>query len=276
MLIERDQIIETLKAIESRNYEVPPGESTFELALGMLEYLGDTDSELRDRYIYSILSKWIIEGVFTKEQQKQLLQILQGYGYLFYKIGETGSSSVFMRAFSVLLVAPLVYRHRQDAFLSREELWQVKDNVLRYVKEEKDVRGYIQEGGWAHTAAHSADVLDELALCEELGEEDLRQILQAIKEKVSIDYHGYICYEDERLSVAACSAIGRQVLPETEICAWVRSFGEMGEPKGFPTHYHLLSNIRNFLNSLCYRLPSEGSQEIKKAIRETVLSIRRF
>ena len=276
MLIERNQIIEMLKAIEDKNYEVPPGESPFELALGMLEYLGDTDSELRDRYIYSTLSKWIIKGVFTKEQQKQLLQILQGYGYLFYKIGETESSSVFMRAFSVLLVAPLVYRHRQEAFLTGEELLKVKDKVLQYVREEKDVRDYLQEGGWAHTTAHSADTLDELALCSELGQEDLQQILQALKAKASIDYHGYICYEDERLSVAACSVIGRQVLPETEICAWVRSFGEMGEPKGFPTHYYLLSNIRNFLNSLYYRLPSEGSQEIKTAIRETVLGIRRF
>ncbi len=276
MLIERNQMTELLKSIEEQNYEVPAGENPFELALGMLEYLGDLDSQLRDEYIYTILSRWIMKGVFDRDQQKQLLQILQGYGYLFYKVGETERDSVFMRAFSVLLIAPLIYRHRQEAFLTKEELLQVKERIIQYMQEEKDARGYIQEGGWAHTAAHSADTIDELALCSELGKDDLLQILQAIRDKASIDYHGYVCYEDERLSIAACSAMGRQLLSEDEICTWVRSFGVIGEPKGFPTHYYLLSNIRNFLNSLYYRLPAESSQEVKRAISETVLGIRRF
>ena len=276
MLIRREELKEKLKAIKGDEFKVPERVNAFELALVMMEYLGDSDSELRDDLVYSVLSNWVINGVFSKEQLKQILASTLDEKHLFYKIGEKDTNSVFMRAFSVLIVASIIYVHRADGFLNYEELIHVKNSVIKFMEEEKDVRGYVVEGGWAHTAAHSSDALDELGLCEEFGREELMEILKAIKDKVSIDCYAYICYEDERLAFATNSLISRNLLTKEELSEWVKSFLEYDKKIDFPNHYYLISNIKNYLNSLYYRLPKEQYKTIKEAIGSTVLSIRRF
>jgi hypothetical protein len=274
--MNREELKEKLKAINCDESKVPEGLNAFETALSMLEYLGDIDSELRDDLIYSVLSKWIIGKVFSKEQLRQILEIILDDKHLFYRIGERDTNSVFMRAFSALIIATIIYAHREERFLNNEELTGVKNKVIRYMNEEIDVRGYIAEGGWAHTAAHSADVLDELALCEELGSVEMLEILMTIKNKVCIDYHSYICYEDERLAYATNSLISRDLLSEEEISEWVRSFLEYKEKTAIPNHFYLITNIRNYLNSLYYRLPIDRYKLVKETISNTILLIRRF
>ena len=276
MLIRREELREKLKAIRDNEFKVPERVNAFEIASAMMEYLGDSDSELRDDLVNSVLSRWIINGVFSKEQLKQILRTILDERHLFFRIGEKDADSVFMRAFSILIIASIVYVHREDNFLSSEELIDVKNKVIIYMLEEKDVRGYVAEGGWAHTAAHSSDTLDELALCKEFGREELFAILSAIKDKVSIDYSAYICYEDERLAYATNSLISRNLLTEEEISEWIKSFAEYDKQTAFPNHFYLISNIRNYLNSLYYRLPKDQYKVIKEAISDTILLIRRF
>jgi hypothetical protein len=274
--MNREELKERLHAIKGDEFKVPESANAFDLAIAMMEYLGDSDSELRDDLVYSILGRWVTTGIFSKVQLKQILDTILDDKHLFYKIGEKDTNSVFMRAFSVLIVASIVYVHREDGFLDYEELIAVKNKVIKYMEEEKDVRDYVIEGGWAHTAAHSSDTLDELSLCKEFGREELFEILKAIKLKVSINDHAYICYEDERLAYATNSLISRDLLTEEEISEWIKSFSEYDKKIDFPNHYYLISNIRNYLNSFYYRLPIDRYQTIKEAISETILLIRRF
>lgn len=48
-------------------------------------------------------------------------------------------------------------------FLSEKEFKFVKNRAYDYVEKENDVRGYIAGKGWAHSLAHAADTLDEIA-----------------------------------------------------------------------------------------------------------------
>jgi hypothetical protein len=276
LLMNKEELKERLHAIKANEFKILESMNAFDMAIAMLEYLGDSDSELRDDLIYSTLGRWITTGVFNKEQLKQILAAILDDKHLFYKIGEKDTNSVFMRAFSVLIVASIVYVHREDSFLEYEELINVKNKVIKYMEEEKDVRDYVIEGGWAHTTAHSSDTLDELSLCKEFGREELLEILKAIKLKVSISDHAYICYEDERLAYATNSLISRNLLTEEEVSEWIKSFLEYDKKIDFPNHYYLITNIRNYLNSLYYRLPIDQYQTIKEAISETILVIRRF
>ena len=276
MLISREELIERLNQIQDNDYKILENVKAYELALNMLEYLGDTDAALRDDLVYSTLSRWLTTGLFAKGQLRQILQVVLDDKHLFYKIGESNTNSVFMRAFSVLIVACIVYSHREDSFLNYEELIAVKNKVIRYMSEEKDVRDYVAERGWAHTAAHASDTLDELAQCEEFGRGELLEILTAIKDKVSIDHHAYICYEDERLAYATNSLINRNLLTEEEISEWIKSFSEYDKKTAFPNQYYLIANIRNYLNSLYYRLPRDQYPVIKAGITDTILFIRRF
>jgi hypothetical protein len=276
MVINKTEIMERLKEIRNNDFKVPEGMDAFEMALAMTEYLGDTDAELRDDLVYSILGRWVTHGLFSGHQLKQLLEIILDEKHLFYKIGEKDTDSVFMRAFSVLIVAGIIYAHREACFLNSEELKDVKNKVIKYMKEEKDLRGYVAEGGWAHTTAHSSDTLDELALCKEFGIEELLEILKAIKNKISVDSHAYICYEDERMAYATNSLISRNLLTEEEISEWIKSFSDFDKNIAFPNQLYLNTNIRNYLNSLYYRLPKNQYPIIKEAISDTILLIRRY
>lgn len=276
MNIRREELKELLIQVKNNEYKLPEGMDAYELALVMLQYLGDTDSELRDVLIYGTFWRWNKAGYLIPEQMRQIISVSLDDKHLFYGLGESCSETVFMRTFSVLLVALGLYKHRTEPFLSKAELQNIKDKVIEYMAKEKDVRGYVEEGGWAHSAAHGSDALDELALCEELGREDLLEILQAIKDKVCIRYHAYICYEDERLAIATNSLISRNILSEAEVIEWINSFKEFERDKQYPTYFYLVSNIRNFLNSLYYRLPQDKYQTIKAAISDVILNIRAY
>lgn len=97
MVNDKYMLKETLKEIKNNDFKVPNDLDAFELALKMMEYVGDSDPELRDMLIYEILSKWIEDGAFTFKQLKELLNISLDENHLFYKIGEEETDSVFTR-----------------------------------------------------------------------------------------------------------------------------------------------------------------------------------
>ncbi|WP_249664400.1 DUF2785 domain-containing protein, partial [Lysinibacillus sp. D4B1_S16] len=69
--------------------------------------------------------------------------------------------------FSVLSFSLIVQRHSQNPFFTQVEIEQLLHTMLRYYKEEKDRRGYLSEGSWAHSASHGADVFAKLVQCKE-------------------------------------------------------------------------------------------------------------
>lgn len=72
---------------------------------------------------------------------RSLLTVLTDENHLFYNIGSEDDQSVFTRTFSAL---PIVQRHRQNPFFNQAEIEQLMHAMLRYYKEEKDLRGYLQ------------------------------------------------------------------------------------------------------------------------------------
>ncbi|WP_291565214.1 MULTISPECIES: DUF2785 domain-containing protein [unclassified Clostridium] len=268
---------ETLKEIKNNDFKVSKDLDAFELALKMMEYVGDSDPELRDILIYEILSKWIVSGVFTVEQLKELLNISLDEKHLFYKIGEEETDSVFTRSFSVLIVAVIIYFHRRENFLSESEWKNVKEKTIEYMICEKDIRGYVKDKGWAHSAAHTADALDELAQCKGIEHKDLLDILEAIKTKVCINNYCYVSEEDERMAVVIISVINRNLLNNEEIINWIKSFDDINKTNHYPEDHNLLINIKNFLRSIYFRLIYENNSEvISEAIKETLYKIKTF
>ncbi len=231
--MEKEALKELLREIKSNNYEVPEGVRPFELALEMMNCLGDTDGELRDILAYSVLQSWMIDDVLSINETHELLNISLDEKHLLYGL-EGADETVFMRAFSALIVAVAVYKHRSNKYLSKKEISSILDKVIKFYDEDKDIRGYIEGQGWAHGAAHGADALDELARCEEVGYEDLKRILDAIHKKINIGYYGYIHEEDERMITAVSAILERKLVPESEMIGWVKSFEKIEKIGQYP------------------------------------------
>jgi Protein of unknown function (DUF2785) len=253
--MESEQLKERLQAIAQPNDKITRA-TTRELLPAMLRLIGSTDSNLRE-LIYSSLSTWIFDGHFTADELQTLLQQALDDEHLFYKLGEENTDSVFTRAFSVLLIPPILGLHRKEPFLKPDTLHDTLERVADYLRSEKDLRGYVRGKGWAHAVAHTADALDEFVQCTELGRDDLQTILELIAEIISTTKSVYICGEDERLAFAVTNAFKRAELSKADKEGWPQSFtplvnkaGETPDPEG----YQSFINIKHFLRTLYFSL----------------------
>ena len=250
----KDQLVN----LSENKFQLPEQAEPYQRVLEMMPHLGSTDSELRDDLIYSCLATWLLDEqeFFSEEQLKEILMITLDDQHLFYKLGETGTNSIFMRSFSMLLLPLLLIAHRRRPYLTKEDLLSVKTRIVDYIQREKDLRGYVEEGdkGWAHAMAHAADALDDLVLCQELGAEELLEILNTIRGMVARTEVVYNFEEDERWAIPVMAVLGRKILKEADVIAWFDSFVPLAEEnEPFPPVYRRALNIKNFMRSIYFR-----------------------
>jgi len=274
--LQKQQLKDLLKSIKENNYKVPEGVNPYQLSLVMMENIGDIDSELRDDLILSNIFTWINEGVLSAKEVYELLKITIDEEHLLKGLGNI-DDSVFGRTFSVEIIAGIIYKHRMEKFISESDIQKAFNTVLKFYNEDKDVRGYVEGKGWAHGAAHGADVLDEFARCEEIGYDGLNKILDAIYKKVNINHYGYFHFEDERMITPVKAILERQIIPTKEIEDWIKSFNKIEKTGTFPEDLVIEFNVNAFLKSLYFRLIDKPEYEqITNAIREVLKEISRF
>ncbi len=241
-----------LRSIAENNYEIPRDIDGYDFAKALLVNLGSPDGELRDELSYMILASGIIDkGMLTVEQMNELLTIVLDTQHLFYAIGEVNTDSVFMRSFSNLIVAAILYTDARNPVISEQVVQHAKKALLVYAEEEKDWRGYVEGKGWAQAMAHLADALDECAQNSYMTPEDRQDILQTIRRLAQLPEP---LYHEEDMRLATCTQhiiIGREV-PDNFITDWLDScFVERGSDV---SAWMSATNVKNFLRSLYFLL----------------------
>ena len=250
------ELKQQLMNFRDNEWKIPTHINNYELVLEAMLNIGSTDPVLRDELILELIYKMIVEKDLTDKEIKYLMKLALSENHLFYKIGQKEDDSVFNRAFTILLIGGILNRHNSstDKLFTEKEIKETLNEILRYVREEKDVRGYVEGKGWVHTAAHTGDALGEIALCTEIQSSELIEILDAIKEKVCISYYTYKNSEDERLVSAIINIIQRKILSEEEVVNWIKGFENMNKTGKYPEDHYLISNHKNFLAALYFRL----------------------
>lgn len=278
MINAREQLKKDLQRVEENDYELGHGENLREYVQLMLEYIGDPEPDLRDNLIYSTFYKWIHEKHwFSDAELGELLRILLNEQYLFYYIGNKDDQTVYTRTFSVLVVALILQRHREQSILNHADFANVKQALIRYYEEERDLRGYMDEEGWAHAAAHGADALDELVLCPESDAPAREEVLTVIQRMLYNDQYIYREEEDERMATVVATIANHQLLSQESIIEWIDSLKECG---GWPRSRNqdiARINTKNFLRCLYFRLlPQERNLDIVEVILKTENILNRF
>lgn len=274
-MMDQHELKQELQHIKNNNYSVPEDVDAYPYAQWMLDYIGSPDAELRDKLIYSTLERWITGEVFRQKELRGLLLQALSPDYLFYKIGEKGTDSVFKRAFSILIPPLILSIHEKEPFLSEEQLYSVAEQVLEYVYLEQDVRGYVEGKGWAHSTAHAADALDALARTIR-NREFSYAILAAVRHKIYLHDYLYINFEDERLVTAVMSLWNQNILVQEEWKNWLYSFTII-EAAPAPQNDILVQNIRTFLRSLYFRTLENGADSaFTIAVLETLKELKKF
>jgi len=265
------------KTIQENDYNIPNGHTVKSLTPELLSSLGSADPELRDDLAYTILVEWVERDLYTPDDLRQIIAGLSAN--LDVGIGEAETDSVFLRAFSVLALALIVYYDNKKSFLKSEEIEAILDKGLQYLAEEKDPRGFIPVKGWAHALAHTADLLLVLAENNKLGARNLVRILNGVTEKLTnASDWVYVHGEDDRLSAAVLVIFQRGLLGQAAIKEWLDSLtnpksgswiGAWTQEESTRAYF----NIRNFLRSLYFQVTTD---ELGDTILEAVQTLRPY
>ncbi|WRP05593.1 DUF2785 domain-containing protein [Rossellomorea aquimaris] len=238
------------------------------LVKSMIYFIGTTDSELRDKLIYSTFCQLAIENQLEHELLSDLLDYCLSDDMLFKGISEDGTDTVFTRAFTSLVIAVILYKDNEDDFLPKNAVNKTKDHLINYINSENDLRGFVLGKGWAHSIAHVADAFDELILNNKIEQKDLLDMLCPLWEKILVSDSVYVHGEDERMV--------------TPILAMLEKGMDIGEIeqllKGIPAelkcrkeqvneenYWFLETNCKTFLKSFYVKISS----------REDLISLRK-
>jgi hypothetical protein len=178
----------------------------------------------------------------------------------------------------MLIVASVLNAHRRHPSLPDSELQVIKSKILRYLKGEKDLRGYVPVKGWAHAMAHAADALDELVRCDSFSLDDLLELLAVMHRAISVSDTVYIYEEDERLVTAVLATWQREEISEKIIIRWLEGFDPaVAADLSMPESNWRLVNNKNFLRSLYFRTKRMPlSEPIHTAVRQALAHYSRF
>ena len=240
-------------SIAKSDYQIPVGHTLTDLTKTLFGYLGSTDPELRDDIAYIVYANWLKREMYSKDEIRdhvnQLLNDLDA------GIGEIESDSVFLRTFSILLLAEIVHNDNKKPLLDKEQIQSLLTKALWYLDAEKDPRGHIPIKGWAHALAHTADLMLVLGENRFIEKDELEKILQGIADKLIYSTNWvYIHGEDERLASAVTAILQRNLITIEFLKTWLKSFTEPEKPwngaymdEGQAKAFH---NVRNFLRSV--------------------------
>ncbi|MEE3809184.1 MULTISPECIES: DUF2785 domain-containing protein [Lysinibacillus] len=246
--------------LKNNEYSIPKSSNVENLIEQMLDKIGSVDGELRDDLIYTTFSNWILNDYLSVNVLQRLLDTILDEQHLFYGIGQSNSDSVFTRSFSMLLIPLILMADQKKNFLHDKDILEIKEKIIRYLQCEKDLRGYVPEKGWAHALAHAADALNELAKYD-LPIAEKQQILDVIKSVISTKTINYTNLEDERLITAVITILKKNTFNIELLESWVNSFTDWEKTEIWHEEYKIISNVKNFLGSLYFRLEQEANQK---------------
>jgi Protein of unknown function (DUF2785) len=236
------------------------------LVKSMMHFIGSTDSELRDKLIYTTFFHLAIDNQLDHELLRDLLDHCLSADML--GIGENGTDTVFTRAFVSLVIAVILYKDNKDDFLSGDAVHKTKDQLINYINLERDLRGFIPVKGWAHSIAHVADAFDELVLNKKVEQKDFLVMLPALWEKILVSDSVYVHGEDERMITPILAMVEKGLdIVEIEhlLKAIPADLKRRKEHLKEENYWFLEANCKTFLKSFYVKISS----------REELISLRR-
>jgi hypothetical protein len=242
------------RALQAQKGVPATGLSADTLGPALVSCLGSPDPEMRDGLAYELLTSWMRSGALSDSALRATTRtLIEGLGS---GLGQAGKETVFRRTFSALVLSEVVRRDNLQPFLAPEEAAQVLAAAVRYLEEERDLRGLSDKLGWMHGVAHGADLLWRLAMSPRLEQAGLERILQAVASKVAPSEHAYIHNESDRLARVVGAVMRRGLVPSDTFARWLT---EVATPKGMASWEEAfrrekgmaqLHNTKQFLRAL--------------------------
>jgi hypothetical protein len=277
VLPAEDAALKRWQAIVADRARVPAGASAIALVPELEAYLGSPDPVRRDGIGYEVLSTWINDGTLADTDVRALADRL--LRKLAAAVDPAPRDGVFGRSFAALVLASIVRRDVMKPFLGDDERRAILTTARDYAEREVDLRGHTGATGWAHAAAHTADLLAQLAKEPAFSDGDRALVLDAVAAFVVRPHGTVLAYgEDGRLGVAVIAAAKRG-LPEGKLAAWLAAVKapvvERWGPQFDAAKFAAQRNARNLLFTVYVQAsliaqPGDGERLLAEAVRSAL------
>ncbi|AIC92821.1 DUF2785 domain-containing protein [Shouchella lehensis] len=244
-----------------------------ELINNMLHSIGSTDPVLRDNLIYGTFHKWIRNKQLEHKQVNFILEVCNKN--LLTGLGEKETDSVFKRSFSAIVCAAILNaRYTVDDDLLKD----LASNSLKVMVDEIDLRGYVENKGWAHSIAHTADLLDSIVQYSSIGRKILSSSITKVVEPLS---KGIVFIDDEQERIAfpltSIICLSKTQTELNELLAWMKQKLELERNVAGVSFYRIRTNYMALLNAIYLNLiEKKANTELSNNILTELLFIRNF
>lgn len=250
-----------LESSEALPEDVPPGTVDCLFAA-----LGSEDPHLGDEIAAATLAQWIvIQHAIPADQRRRLPARARGPSGARHRIGESGTTSVFRRSFSILLLAFIHAADNATKFLTNDEWEGSLDTLVSYGQQEQDVRARVSGLGWAHSVAHASDLADELAQSPRCSPASAAKILSAVGDLVARSREPFRGEEEDRVAIALASLIRRGLIE-------VHALKGLTGRASISPEDALRINWKNIVRALYFRL-DDGDEKERASVLEAELTV---
>ena len=243
-----------LSTNERAGYIAQNGDTLFAT---MLQHIGATDATIRDATNYRLFIELLNEQLIPRATLIEFTQQLVTNDFLYKGIYNGESDDVFTRSFAALWLTGIFHVDEQLHFLQPEQAQLLMEQCVSYLAKERDVRGFVEGKGWAHSVAHGADLAVAILSHSHAKMQYAPLVLQAVK---SVFWKGTVFTddEDERL-VKILEVLIRNEFPEDVLVEWVEQlFDKLAHELyqvGYTTSFfHARTNTLQFAKTLYFTL----------------------
>ncbi len=262
------------KSIVQNKFAVPENESAGALALEVADLASSTDPAVRDGCGYEILAKWIYREHWLRRNELEALR-KKLLSAMTTGIAESDNDAIFGRSFSALYMSILAAEDLAKPFMSQDAFKETLETAVRCYAEEKDLRGYVPEKGWAHATAHVADLFKFLARNENLSAAQQNQIVRAISQRAHTAGLVFTWGEDARMADALLSLVSRADFDASGFEKW---FNELvaenkalwSAPSIDPKVYASVRAQGNVLAHLAAKIAAQKDSTVPVAFRDSL------
>ena len=229
----RDDLFQ-LKAI---GFEKVSAEKANALSVELLVCLGDPDPKIRDGIVFEAIQLWLRTNQLSTETiqtiHTRLLQDLTG----------PEDPGGYLRPFAALLLSEVARVDRLHPFMTPAQRTALANAAADFMTHITDYRGFDEVEGWRHRVAHTADLILQLSLNNQVGKPELKTMMQAVFSQVAPKGPVFYTYgEPARLALPVYFAHRRSLLTQGLLTRdlltkdeWAELFRTIADPKPFAT-----------------------------------------
>jgi hypothetical protein len=215
---------EQLGELRDSGFKLDDAARRDELALGLVDCLGDADPVLRDGTGFEALSAWMRAKALSPPTLDALRERLQ------YELNAPPPDDSGVRQpFVALVLSEVARTDRVDPWLTPAQRASLVADAARFLAGVRDYRGFVDGQGWRHGVAHGSDLALQLAVNPAVERAQVDTLLDAVRAQVvAADGHAYIHGEPGRLARVVFFAAQRDLHDAAYWNAWLKDVASPG------------------------------------------------